>query len=74
MNLCKGIRYGTRSLCHGTTYRCRHCGSAGCQDPAPNGCTAQVFHGYLCLNCGMVGGRGEALEAQGEQPSATAGL
>ncbi len=74
MSLCEGIRFGTQSTCRGTTYRCWHCGSAGCHDPAPNRCTAQAFHGYMCLKCGMVGGRSEALKLEGKDPSATAPL
>jgi len=48
MALCPGKRGNGRN-CSGTVYRCKNCGSVGCEN---RDCSNQKFEILKCLSCG----------------------
>jgi len=44
--LCCGQR--NKMVCHGYLYKCKHCGTIGCEK---DGCTNQNFKSQKCLKC-----------------------
>jgi hypothetical protein len=55
MAVCPGKRNGFN--CGYTVYRCRSCGSVGCDQSTEGRCTNQNFRAVKCLRCGRSTGR-----------------
>lgn len=45
----------TGGICYGFVYRCKKCGSVGCEHYQDGECSNQGFKSGYCLRCGTLG-------------------
>jgi hypothetical protein len=55
MATCPGTRTKQHNRCGSTVYKCKACGSVGCEQGQPSACSNQCFTGGKCLRCGKHG-------------------
>ena len=58
---CQGKRSNRTGKCGSIVYRCKHCGSVGCDHSKQQTCSNQLFYNAKCLKCGKAGAKGKHL-------------
>lgn len=55
MATCPGSRTKQHNRCGSLVYKCKACGSVGCEQSQSGACSDQGFMGGKCLGCGKYG-------------------